>query len=72
MLLDVDDPLFSGNTVKAVLREWFVNPVTYPTTTNSTIVFEYNDGDATQIGGSYNINAQCTGMEKTTRPAQSI
>jgi hypothetical protein len=66
--LNVDDPLFSGNTVKAVQREWFVNPVTYPTTTNSTIVFEYNDGDATQIGGSYNINANVQVWRKQPGP----
>lgn len=55
--LSVPDPSFSANAAKAVLREWYVNPETYPTTTNSTIVFQYDDADLTQIGALYNTSS---------------
>jgi hypothetical protein len=47
---------FSGNAAKAVSRQWditpaTVNPVPVP---GATVTFYYNDGDPTQVGGSFN------------------
>ena len=41
------------NTNRAVIRTWHISPSTNPPASGATITFQYNDGDATQLGSSF-------------------
>lgn len=43
-----------NNTDRAVLRTWTITPSTNPPPAGANIIFQYNDGDLTQIGSSFN------------------
>ena len=66
--LNVTEPPFNTNVPFAVQREWFVIPSSYPTTTNSDIVFQYDDGDPSQVGGSFNPNNPVQIWKKVPNP----
>jgi len=53
-VLVVDDPVFATNTAGAVQREWHITPSTNPPPGGADIVFQYDDGDPTQIGAAFN------------------
>lgn len=53
-VLVVDDPVFATNTAGAVQREWHITPSTNPSPGGADIVFQYDDGDPTQIGAAFN------------------
>lgn len=66
--LVVNEPPFNTNVSSAVQREWYVIPSSIPTTTNSDIVFQYNDGDPTQVGATFDPNANVQIWKKITNP----
>lgn len=52
-VLTVADPVFASNVAKAVLREWHITPSVNPPATGATLVFQWDDSDPSQVGGSY-------------------
>lgn len=56
-VLTVNDPSFVSNTIGAVIREWHIEPSVNPTTTGTTIEFQYNDNPGKtprETGTSFN------------------
>ena len=45
-----------NNTDRAVLRTWTITPSTNPPPAGANITFQYNDGDPTQVGSSFNTS----------------
>jgi hypothetical protein len=57
--VNVEDNISNANPAGlfgAVLRTWNITPSTNPPPTGADLTFQYNDGDASQIGSSFNIN----------------
>ncbi|MEQ1676690.1 MAG: T9SS type A sorting domain-containing protein, partial [Chitinophagaceae bacterium] len=52
--LNVADPFFASNVLKAVQREWHITPSVNPPASGADIIFQWDDSDPTQIGTSYN------------------
>lgn len=52
--LNVTDPVYVANVDRSVLRTWTITPSVNPPATASDVTFQYNDGDATQIGPLFN------------------
>jgi Secretion system C-terminal sorting domain len=50
----VSNVITPNNTDRAVLRTWTITPSTNPPPAGANIIFQYNDGDLTQIGSSFN------------------
>lgn len=50
----ISNVLPPNNTDRAVLRTWTMIPSTNPPPAGANITFQYNDGDPTQIGSSFN------------------
>lgn len=53
--VNVTDPFYASNVLKAVQRTWNITPSVIPTPTGADLVFQYDDSDPTQIGASFNI-----------------
>ena len=56
----VDDAVLNPGTgldpTQAVQRTWTITPSTNPPPAGANIIFQYNDGNASQIGSNFNIN----------------
>lgn len=55
-VLGIDDPVFQPNATGAVTRQWYAYPSTIPPASNAVVTFQYNDGDVTQIGTTFDPN----------------
>jgi len=55
-VLQIDDPVFQPNATGAVKRQWYVYPSVIPPASSAVVTFQYNDGDAAQIGATFGIN----------------
>jgi hypothetical protein len=47
---------YPGAILGAVLRTWNITPSTNPPPSGADLTFQYNDGDATQIGSLFDVN----------------
>jgi hypothetical protein len=52
--LIVTEPITAANVNGAILRTWSITPSTNPPPAGADLVFQYNDGDAAQIGTLFN------------------